>query len=162
MEPENKVATLNPIENRHKIMTLSHWSPMQQPHFLQALRWTCWILSDKSAMCSKLVVRHPKISHTFPFLTQQWKMYKLLSIRHQATFPAEKDPRSGSGAIYRLLQGGITSLTDRHCPALTLAPNSKTSAGARNKHCRSRHYYTLHLINTPQPEIAHKAGWLEK
>lgn len=38
IEPENKVATLNPFENRHKVMNLSHLSPMQQPHFLQALR----------------------------------------------------------------------------------------------------------------------------
>lgn len=116
----------------------------------------------KSATCSNLEVKYFTVFMKTAVKNVQTPFY-------QATFPAAKDPRAGWGAIHRLLPvwGHIQHIpADRvaqggHCTLLTLALNFAILQGAETRHCLSGHYCTLHLISTPWPGIAHKAGWLK-
>lgn len=167
---ENKVETLNPIENTHKIMTLSHLSPMQQPHLLQTHRygypqiWNPFRLLKglKSATCSKLLVRDTPKYFTL-FLNGSEKCTSSCQSGTRQLFLLQRIPFQDQEQSTGCSQCGVTSSTsmadrialDGHFTVL-ITPNNKISAETRR--CLSRHYYTLQMINTPWPEIVHKAG----
>lgn len=149
-EMENKVETLNLIENTHKIMTFSHVIPMQQPHLLQALWWPYEIFNcSKSA--TKLGVRDtPKYFILFIFSNHSNCEVKTVQT------PASQAPgkiscwKGSCVRIRRNLQTGeIHARQD--CPGWALhsfnpcTPLQNICRGQKTRNYLWRHYYTLHL-----------------